>query len=99
DGCAASCDAGQAAADAGAVWIISAGPTPPLLHWVTSASKQPGKQPRAFQNEATHQSESRMREIRQSGSEGGAGSHIPVPTPMCESETMNSESESLNPKR
>jgi len=28
------------------------------------------------------QLESRMREIRQSGSEGGAGSSIPVPTPI-----------------
>ena len=40
-----------------------------------------------------------MREIRQSGSEGGAGSHIPAPTPMCESNTMNSASESLRPER
>ena len=39
-----------------------------------------------FVTEANHQLESRMRENRQSGSEGGVARNTAIPTPMCASE-------------
>ena len=72
--------------EAGGTTII-AGQTPSFGRRGYSPCKRPVPSS-AGPDEENHRLESRMREIRQSGSEGGGGGdNPPLPTPMCAEES------------
>ena len=81
EGSVASCEGEPSEEEKDRDETIRNGPMPTSPRWDCSASNRPIKRHADLYEEPNYQPESRMREIRQSGSEGG-GAVIPLSLPL-----------------